>query len=315
MMQGVSGRWQIGFALALTTAVLWGAVPLAMTPLLPHVDPITISWFRFLSSGLFLLAFFVATGSLGRLPRAGPMGLLLFVVAVCALIGNYVLYVKSLAYIGAPVAQIVVQLAPVLLMMGSLLVFREHFGRWQWGGFVMLVAGIVLFCVERLRVSSASAQIFGSGVMLMLLAALLWAIYGLAQKKMLLYLRSQYIMMAIYLVGALLMLPGSHPARLLGIGEVETMLLIFLALNTLVAYGAFAEALNHWEASKVSAVLAVQPVTTLVGSQLLALYFPEYWQAAPLTPGAVLASLVVVAGSMLCALGGRRPRSGERGRA
>lgn len=313
MMQGVSGRWQIGFALALTTAVLWGVVPLAMTPLVPHVDPITISWFRFLSSGLFLLAFFLATGSLGRLPRASRSGLLLFLLAVCALIGNYVLYVTSLSYIGAPVAQIVVQVAPVLLMMGSLLVFREHFGRWQWGGFVMLLAGIALFCLERLRASSASVHVFGTGVLFMMLAALLWAIYGLAQKKMLLYLRSQYLMMAIYLVGALLMLPASQPARLLDIGRVETMLLIFLAFNTLIGYGAFAEALNHWEASKVGAVLAVQPVTTLLGSQLLALFFPNYWQAVPLTAAAVLSSLVVVAGSMLCALGGRLPRARERG--
>ena len=80
-MQRLSGRWQLGFWLALTTAVLWGAVPLAMTPLIAHLDAVTISWFRFASSGLCLLAFFAARGRLQWPRSAGRTAAWLFALA------------------------------------------------------------------------------------------------------------------------------------------------------------------------------------------------------------------------------------------
>ena len=40
-------------------------------------------------------------------------------------------------------------------------------------------------------------------------------------------------------------------------------LLLACCMNTLVAYGAFAEALAHWEASRVSAILATTPLLCL----------------------------------------------------
>lgn len=304
-MQRLSGRWQLGFWLALTTAVLWGAVPLAMTPLIAHLDAVTISWFRFASSGLCLLAFFAARGRLRWPHSAGRTAAWLFALAVLMLIGNYVLYVQSLHFIAAPVAQTVVQLAPVLLMLLSLWLFGERFTTWQWGGFVLLLGGITAFCAERLRVSDAGIDIFSTGVGLMVLAAALWAVYGVAQKRLLRYLPSQFVLMGIYLASALLMLPAASPAAIPALGATELGLLAFLAANTLIAYGAFAEALNHWESSKVSAVLALQPLTTLFGAAALGALFPAHFPALPLTVGAVGASFVVVAGSAICALGGR----------
>jgi drug/metabolite transporter (DMT)-like permease len=273
-MQRLSGRWQLGFWLALTTAVLWGAVPLAMTPLIAHLDAVTISWFRFASSGLCLLAFFAARGRLQWPRSAGRTAAWLFALAVLMLIGNYVLYVQSLHFIAAPVAQTVVQLAPVLLMLLSLWLFGERFTTWQWGGFVLLLGGITAFCAERLRVSGAGIDIFSTGVGLMVLAAALWAVYGVAQKRLLRYLPSQFVLMGIYLASALLMLPAASPGALAALGATELGLLAFLAANTLIAYGAFAEALNHWESSKVSAVLALQPLTTLFGAAALGALFP-----------------------------------------
>jgi drug/metabolite transporter (DMT)-like permease len=309
LIQTLSGRWRLGFGLALTTAVLWGAVPLAMTPLVRSMDAVTISWFRFVSSGLFLLAFFAASGRL-RVPRnLGRGPLLVFLLAALTLIGNYVLYVKSLHYISAPVAQIVVQLAPVLLMLGSIWVFGERFSALQWSGFVVLVLGICGFCIERLHTSGATVHLFGIGVLMMLAAAILWAIYGLAQKRLLLFMPSQFILMGLYLVSAMLMLPAASPAGVLVLDRTQLLLLGFLAVNTLIAYGAFAEAMNHWESSKVSAVLALQPLTTLFGAWLLGIWLPGYFPPVQLTVTVIIVSLLVVCGSVTCALGGQRPEA------
>ena len=56
----------------------------------------------------------------------------------------------------------------------------------------------------------------------------------------------------------------------------------------------------------MSAVLALQPLTTLFGAAALGALFPAHFPALPLTAGAVGASFVVVAGSAICALGGER---------
>ena len=50
---------------------------------------------------------------------------------------------------------------------------------------------------------------------------------------------------------------------LLKLDAIGLWLLAYCALNTLVAYGAFAEALAHWEASRVSTILATTPLLSL----------------------------------------------------
>ncbi len=82
-------------------------------------------------------------------------------------------------------------------------------------------------------------------------------------------------------------------------------MLVFCALNTLVAYGAFSEALEHWEATRVSALLSLTPLATLAmalaGSQL----WPGRVAGELVSPLALLGAFVVVAGSASIALGGR----------
>ena len=73
-------------------------------------------------------------------------------------------------------------------------------------------------------------------------------------------LGSPAILWAIYVLAALLLWPFASPSKLLALDAVHAAVLAYCALNTLVAYGAFAEALAHWEASRVSAILALTPL-------------------------------------------------------
>ena len=50
-----SGRWLFGLLLALTTAVLWGILPIKLKEVLQVMDPITVTWYRLLVSGVLLL--------------------------------------------------------------------------------------------------------------------------------------------------------------------------------------------------------------------------------------------------------------------
>jgi hypothetical protein len=48
--------------------------------------------------------------------------------------------------------------------------------------------------------------------------------------------------------------------QLMDMQMIHVLALLFCCANTVVAYGAFTEALNIWQAAKVSAVLAMAPI-------------------------------------------------------
>jgi drug/metabolite transporter (DMT)-like permease len=51
-MHSSSGRWKLGLALALTTALCWGLLPIALKIVLAGMDAWTITWYRFAASGI-----------------------------------------------------------------------------------------------------------------------------------------------------------------------------------------------------------------------------------------------------------------------
>jgi drug/metabolite transporter (DMT)-like permease len=80
-------------------------------------------------------------------------------------------------------------------------------------------------------------------------------------------------------------------------------MLLFCGLNTLMAYGAFAEALDHWEASRVSAVIALTPLVTLISVWAVSLLTPTLIAPEHLTLLGLLGAILVVAGSVAIAIG------------
>ncbi len=82
-------------------------------------------------------------------------------------------------------------------------------------------------------------------------------------------------------------------------------MLIFSGFNTLLAYGAFAEALDHWEASRVSAVLALTPIVTLGSVFGVSTLFPNILSPDVMTWMGAVGAIVVVGGSSSIALGQR----------
>ena len=117
--------------------------------------------------------------------------------------------------------------------------------------------GFGLFFNQRLDELLTSLGTYTTGVLIVLAAAFVWTFYGLAQKQLLTVWNSMQVMMVIYLGCAALLTPWVAPLEALQLSPLQGWLLLACCLNTLVAYGAFAEALAHWEASRVSATLAI----------------------------------------------------------
>jgi drug/metabolite transporter (DMT)-like permease len=301
-----TGRWKLGLFLALLTAAMWGLLPVALKLLLATLDPFTLTWFRFLAAAGLLGAFL---GWRRRLPSArslGRGGAALLGISVLGLAGNYLLYVMGLERVTPATSQMVIQLAPVFLLLGGLVLFREPFAPVQWLGFGLLVMGLLLFFNDRYHALAEGQGRYYAGVLITVAAALSWAGYALAQKGLLRRLASEQILVLVYAGSAVVLTPAAEPGRLAGLANLQIWLLAFASLNTVIAYGAFAEALVHWEASRVSAVLSITPLLTLAVTWTADSWWPGLLAPDPVNALSLLGAGLVVAGSALTALGGRR---------
>ncbi len=300
--------WRSGLYLTLATVACWAVLPVALKALLVYMDPWTITWYRFLVAAVVLGGWLLVSGGLPRRGRVAVPVAALLVVAVLGLVGNYVLYLLGLSHIEPGSAQVVIQLAPMFLLLGGLFIFGEPFRKRQWLGLSVLVTGLLVFFHDRLDLLASPEAGPGKGVALIVAAAVAWACYGLAQKKLGASLSPAVVLVVVYVAAVPLLLPAARPAAILELDGPALGLLAFSSANTLVAYGCFAEAIKAWEASRVSAVLAITPLATLGVVALAHRWFPGHVAPQPLDALAFAGALMVVAGSATTALAGARSR-------
>ncbi|WP_304638834.1 DMT family transporter [Pseudomonas sp.] len=301
-MHITSGRWVYGFLLALSTAMLWGVLPIMLKEVLKEMDPYTVTWYRLFTAGAVLFVWLAFNGKLPSIRGLSGSNRGLLAVAILGLAFNYVLYLKGLDRLTPGTMQLMIQSAPVMLMLGSMLVFRERFGIGQSIGLLTLLVGFVMFFNQRLEELFTQLSDYTLGILITLGAAFTWALYGLAQKQLLTAWSSVSIMMVIYLSCAIIILPFASPLQVLQLNTLQTWFLVGCCLNTLVAYGAFAEALVHWEASRVSATIATTPLFTFSMVALGSMLWPTVVEPELLNSLAYVGAMLVVSGSALIAL-------------
>lgn len=306
----VSGQWRLGLTLTLITALCWATLPIALKIVLDVLDPITLTWFRFLVAAGFTAAWLGLRGKL-RGPRAGYGGLgrrgwLMLLLAALMLVSNYVFYLLGVQHTTPANAQLLIQLAPLMMALGGIWVFGEHFRTAQWLGLGLLVVGMALFFADQLATAARAkpGYVLGSG--LVIVGAVVWAVYALLQKQLLVKLGSMQILLFIYVVASVVLLPFARPATLLQLDALHWAVLAYCAFNTIGAYGAFAEALAHWEASRVSAILATTPLLCIAAVTGVHALWPQWLAAERITALGWLGATLAVAGSAAVSLLGRR---------
>lgn len=298
-----TGNWRLGLGLSLITVVLWGLVPVALAIVLNKLDTYTINWFRFATAFILLGCYLAKQGNLPKLAQLRRVPIYLFPIAILGLTGNYIFFVMGLKATSPSHAEVLIQLAGVFLSLGGLLIFKERYTRYQWVGVGVLVTGFMGFFYEQLKVLATESDRYISGSIMLIVAGISWAIYALIQKQLLTKLDSTHIMWVIYGACGLLFQTMAKPQTLLQLNSIEWIALIFCGLNTVIAYGAFAESLQHLEASRVSAILALAPIFTIVSMSITAWLAPGLVTPEHLTSLGLLGAILVVTGSMSISLG------------
>lgn len=303
----VSGRWQLGLLLAFLTAAFWATLPVALKLVLRDLDALTTTWFRFAFAALGMGLWLGWRGGLGRLRELPGRQWGLLLLAGSMLIGNYLFYLWGLDYTTAANAQLLIQLAPLLMALGGIFVFGERFSKAQWLGLALVAVGLLLFFDDQ-RGQAGVGPRYGLGAACIIAAAVVWAVYALLQKQLLLRLGSQTILWCIYVLAAVVLVPWADFAALAKLSAAAWWALLYCAFNTLGAYGAFAEALAHWEASRVSVVLALTPLLTLATVELVHWLAPDWVSPEQIGWMGALGALIVVSGSITTSLFGRARR-------
>ncbi len=310
-----------GPLMALSTMLFWSTLPIALKQVVVTVDPVTVVWLRFSTAALwmwfflphraegrFFIPFAVMHGHVQITPsRQGPFNrhlvILLLLTAACGLGGNFVCYNLSLAYLSASACQIVSQAGPMLLMLGSIVLLHEPMHRVQLVGIPTLLLGFGLFFNNHLADICNLSGSYAHGLLIGLIAALVWAIFGIAQKILLRTMAPQRILRMLYTSVAIALTFIATPSRILDVNLAQAFCLAYCCFNTMVAYGSFTQAMACWETPKVSAVLTMVPLATLLFTNFCHMLVPGFFPAEELNLMGYVGACVTVCGAGLIAIG------------
>lgn len=257
----------------------------------------TIIWMRFMIAFTFLsLWLAIKKPSQFKIYKKMPVSL---VIAGLALGFNYIGYMKGVEYAGPATAQILIQSAQVMLVLVGIFIFKEKLNRQQTIGFMIAVVGFLLFYKESIANISTSIETYDLGVAYTLFGAVIWVIYAAIQKKLVATHSAQQLNMIIYLVPVLMFVWFADFNLLATLSFNMWVLLIFLGLNTLIAYGCLAEAFKYLGAAKVSIIITLNPIITITTLTVMAYLEVTIIETTVISILGFVGAVLVVLGAIL----------------
>jgi len=289
-----------GLALATLTSVMWGCVPVAGKIALSGMSAPLLSTLRLAVAALVVWILVRRRGA--RVP-ARPSRLLL--VGGLGLGVNYVAYMAGLEWAGAGTSQVLIQTAIVFLILLGVVFLGERLTREQVLGTLLALAGVVLVSWQDLETTGGPI-----GIGLILLAALSWAFYAVAQKVVGRTEGSGGTTFWVFLVAAVLTVPMAALAPMRHPDGIELIAIAFLCVNTVVAYWAFAESLRHIPASTAAVIATLGPAITFAILAVTNAMDQERIPYEPITPVKIIGALLTMGGVVLAILSAREPAAG-----
>lgn len=279
-----------GVFYSVVAAIMWGVLAIALKVALNELPSASIVWVRFFFAFILLLAYLL---------YKRPQSLIIFkkpprklIIASLALAFNYYGYMVGLEYTSPGTAQVFIQLGPVLFALAGIYIFKEKINWKHIVGFIIVLAGLGLFYREQI-IEMTSHKTYSLGILWVIGAAVAWAVYAIYQKDLAHQTSTNQLNIFIYGFCSVLFAPFPSYGSFLHLTIGNWLLLLFLGVNTLVAYGAIALAFRHLASSKVSVIITMNPLLTfalmfLFGQLNVTWIAPEHFSLLSIT-GALLA--------------------------
>ena len=242
------------------TLVMWASAFVVIRHVAHDVSPGALGAGRLLVAALVVLPLVLRRGWVRPTRREW----LLLAVGGVGWFGVYNLTLNAgERHVAAGTAAMIIQIGPVIVALMAVPLFGERLHGWLLGGMVVGFAGVAVIA----RGSSTDADASLLGVLLVLVAAAMYAVGVLTQKVLLRRLPSVQVVLVSFLMGAATCLPFS--ADLPGIvadGGAELWWIVYLGvLPTAVAFTTWAYALTHTDAGALSLTTFLVPgIATLI---------------------------------------------------
>ncbi len=293
-----------GILFAAITALLWGFLPIFLKITLNYLDSQTIVWFRFTFAFWVLFFFFLFTDRQQIAILKRPP--LLLIIAAIGLGVNYFGYMQGLHYTTPSNAQVIIQTAPIMLSLVGIFIFKEKVNYKQIGGFLLAGIGLYLFYRNQLQAFMNNIDDFNAGFIWIETAAVGWVIYAALQKKLLTKYHAQALNMVIYGIPAILFTPLADFSAFANVPAGYWWIVVFLGLNTLIAYGSLALAFKYTQAYKVSIVIVLNPIVTITAIAIFA-YFNVTWiDAENLSFSSLIGAILLLGGAVTAIIFSRK---------
>jgi len=286
-----------GILFASVTALLWGFLAVALKVSLASLSPVDIAWFRFSVAFILLTSFYLIFHS-SQLNIIKHPPLLLIVAAICLGL-NYLGFISGINYTSPSVAQVFMQLGPVLLAISGFIIYKEKVTFIQLSGLLIVVCGLLLFYNEQLSLIAVDKEIFNAGIIWIIIGAVAWSGFAIIQKKLVRKYPPMQLNIVIFGIPSILYSPFVSYSSLREISLGYWVLLLFLGLNTLAAYGSLAIALKYLEANKVSVIITQNPVITFITMAILGGLSVPWISPENFTFLTVVGAIMVIGGAVL----------------
>ena len=256
-----------GIIYASITAFFWGFLAVALKVAVRKVDPPTIVWFRFVIAFIMLAVWLgIKNRSSFRILVKPPV---LLILAALALSWNYMGYMLGIHHTTPSNAQLFIQSGPLILATAGFVLFREKVSRNQIVGFAIALAGFSFFYHDQLSAFFDSRGDYQIGILLTISGAVAWSVYAILQKKLVVNHPVDALNLFLFGFPAIAYIPFVDFHSLMHLHWSWWLLLVFLGMNTFIAYTCVANALKYTEANKVSIILILNPMITFITMGIL----------------------------------------------
>ena len=242
------------------TLVMWASAFVVIRHVAHDVSPGALGSGRLLVAALVVLPLVLRKGWVRPTPREWT----LLAVGGVGWFGIYNLTLNAgERHVDAGTAALIIQIGPVLVALLAVPLFGERLHGWLLGGMLVGFAGVAVIA----RGSSTEAGASVLGVVLVVVAAAMYAVGVLTQKVLLRRIPSVQVVFVSFLMGAVTCLPfsGDLPA-IVADGGAELWWIVYLGvLPTAVAFTTWAYALTHTDAGALSLTTFLVPlIATLI---------------------------------------------------
>jgi len=256
-----------GVIYAAITAFFWGFLAIALKVAVREVEPVTIVWFRFVVAFVMLAGWMVYKNRSSFQLLVKPP--LLLILAALALSWNYLGYMLGIHRTTPSNAQLFIQTGPIILAIAGFVLFKEQITRRQIIGFTLAVLGFSFFYRDQLNAFFDSQGNYRIGILLTISGALAWSVYAILQKKLVTRFSVNSLNLFLFALPVIIYLPFINLNPLFQLHWTWWLLMIFLGMNTFIAYTCMANALKYLEANKVSIILILNPMITFITMGIL----------------------------------------------